>query len=174
MCTERLSPRSSLNRSPEWLLVLRPQSHAGSLVLAGRPAKLQGYSDLRTRYGRRQMGRREIKYKWLLKKHRRSRSTGRTRPTPARPRFRSRSSRRRINYLTDHFRAHAKDHHGRRGLLKMVGKRRRLLNYLKRTDVDGYRKIIAGTWTPLLSCDSLICPRGRTLRPARFVFSTHK
>ena len=48
----------------------------------------------------------------------------------------------RINYLTDHFRAHAKDHHSRRGLLKMVGKRRRLLDYLKRTDVDGYRKII--------------------------------
>ena len=49
----------------------------------------------------------------------------------------------RINYLTDHFRAHKKDHHGRRGLLKMVGKRRRLLNYLKRTDVDGYRKIVS-------------------------------
>ena len=49
----------------------------------------------------------------------------------------------RINYLTDHFRQHAKDHHGRRGLLKMVGKRRRLLDYLKRTDVDGYRKIIS-------------------------------
>lgn len=48
----------------------------------------------------------------------------------------------RINYLTDHFRAHAKDHHSRQGLLKMVGKRRRLLNYMKRTDVDGYRKII--------------------------------
>ena len=48
----------------------------------------------------------------------------------------------RINYLTDHFRAHAKDHHGRRGLLKMVGKRRRLLDYLKRTDVEGYRQII--------------------------------
>ena len=48
----------------------------------------------------------------------------------------------RINYLTDHFRAHKKDHHGRRGLLKMVGKRRRLLNYLKRTDVDGYRQIV--------------------------------
>ena len=48
----------------------------------------------------------------------------------------------RINYLTDHFRAHKKDHHGRRGLLKMVGKRRRLLNYLKRTDVDGYRRIV--------------------------------
>ena len=48
----------------------------------------------------------------------------------------------RINYLTDHFRAHKKDHHGRRGLLKMVGKRRRLLNYMKRTDIDGYRKIV--------------------------------
>jgi small subunit ribosomal protein S15 len=48
----------------------------------------------------------------------------------------------RINYLTDHFRQHAKDHHSRRGLLKMVGKRRRLLEYLKRTDIDGYRKII--------------------------------
>ena len=48
----------------------------------------------------------------------------------------------RINYLTDHFRAHAKDHHSRRGLLKMVGKRKRLLNYLRRTDVDGYRQII--------------------------------
>lgn len=49
----------------------------------------------------------------------------------------------RINYLTDHFRQHAKDHHGRRGLLKMVGKRRRLLDYIKRTDVEGYRKIIS-------------------------------
>ena len=48
----------------------------------------------------------------------------------------------RINYLTDHFRGHAKDHHSRRGLLKMVGKRRRLLDYLKRTDLEGYRKII--------------------------------
>ncbi|MEO7085632.1 MAG: 30S ribosomal protein S15 [Gemmatimonadaceae bacterium] len=48
----------------------------------------------------------------------------------------------RINYLTDHFRAHKKDHHGRRGLLKMVGRRRRLLKYMKRIDVDGYRKIV--------------------------------
>ena len=48
----------------------------------------------------------------------------------------------RINYLTDHFRSHKKDHHGRRGLLKMVGKRRRLLNYMKRTDVDGYRQVV--------------------------------
>ena len=49
----------------------------------------------------------------------------------------------RINHLTDHFKAHARDHHGRRGLLKMVGKRRRLLTYLKQTDVDGYRQIIS-------------------------------
>ncbi len=48
----------------------------------------------------------------------------------------------RINYLTDHFKQHAKDHHSRRGLLKMVGKRRRLLDYLKRSDVDGYRQVI--------------------------------
>lgn len=49
----------------------------------------------------------------------------------------------RINYLTEHFREHKKDHHSRRGLLKMVGKRRRHLDYLKKTDVDAYRKIIA-------------------------------
>jgi len=48
----------------------------------------------------------------------------------------------RINYLTGHFRSHAKDHHGRRGLLKMVGKRRRLLDYLKRTDVQEYRTLV--------------------------------
>jgi small subunit ribosomal protein S15 len=48
----------------------------------------------------------------------------------------------RINYLNDHFRTHKKDHHSRRGLLKMVGKRRRLLNYMKRTDVDGYRQLV--------------------------------
>jgi small subunit ribosomal protein S15 len=48
----------------------------------------------------------------------------------------------RINYLTDHFRTHPKDHHSRQGLLKMVGRRRRLLNYLKRTEVDSYRTLI--------------------------------
>jgi len=48
----------------------------------------------------------------------------------------------RINSLTEHFRTHAKDHHGRRGLLKMVGKRRRLLDYLRRTDLAGYRQIV--------------------------------
>ncbi len=48
----------------------------------------------------------------------------------------------RINYLTDHFRAHAKDHHSRQGLLKMVGRRKRLLTYMRRTDVEGYRQLI--------------------------------
>jgi small subunit ribosomal protein S15 len=48
----------------------------------------------------------------------------------------------RINYLTDHFRLHQKDNHSRRGLLKMVGKRRRLLDYMRRTDLDGYRQLI--------------------------------
>jgi len=48
----------------------------------------------------------------------------------------------RINSLTEHFKTHAKDHHGRRGLLKMVGNRRRLLTYLKRTDVVNYRSLI--------------------------------
>ncbi len=49
----------------------------------------------------------------------------------------------RINYLTDHFRAHRKDHHGRRGLLRMVSQRRRLLDYLKRTNVEEYRRVVA-------------------------------
>ncbi|MEO7966169.1 MAG: 30S ribosomal protein S15 [Gemmatimonadaceae bacterium] len=48
----------------------------------------------------------------------------------------------RINYLNAHFKAHSKDHHSRQGLLKMVGKRRRLLDYLKRNDVEGYRKVV--------------------------------
>lgn len=48
----------------------------------------------------------------------------------------------RINYLTDHFRTHQKDHHSRRGLLKMVGQRKRLLNYLRRTDVESYRQLV--------------------------------
>jgi small subunit ribosomal protein S15 len=48
----------------------------------------------------------------------------------------------RINSLTDHFRQHAKDHHGRLGLIKMVGRRRRLLEYLKRTDLVAYRQLI--------------------------------
>jgi len=48
----------------------------------------------------------------------------------------------RINELTDHFRSHPKDHHSRRGLLMMVGKRRRLLEYLRRTDLQRYRALI--------------------------------
>ena len=48
----------------------------------------------------------------------------------------------RINELTPHFKEHKKDHHSRRGLLKMVSRRRKLLDYLKRTDVDAYRKLI--------------------------------
>lgn len=48
----------------------------------------------------------------------------------------------RIRYLTEHFKTHKKDHHSRRGLLKLVGQRRRLLNYLKRTDADRYRSLI--------------------------------
>ena len=48
----------------------------------------------------------------------------------------------RINYLTSHFRTHHKDHHGRRGLLAMVSRRRRLLGYLRRIDLAGYRKLI--------------------------------
>jgi small subunit ribosomal protein S15 len=47
-----------------------------------------------------------------------------------------------INSLSPHFEAHRKDHHGRVGLLKLVGKRRRLLEYLMRTDINRYRKII--------------------------------
>ena len=48
----------------------------------------------------------------------------------------------RINDLTEHFRTHPKDHHSRRGLLKMVGRRRRLLDYVKRTDVEEYRRLL--------------------------------
>lgn len=48
----------------------------------------------------------------------------------------------RIAYLTEHFKTHAKDHHSRRGLLKLVGQRRRLLDYLKRKDINRYRAII--------------------------------
>ena len=48
----------------------------------------------------------------------------------------------RIGYLTEHFKTHAKDHHSRRGLLKMVGLRRRLLDYLKKKDMARYRGVI--------------------------------
>jgi small subunit ribosomal protein S15 len=49
----------------------------------------------------------------------------------------------RITYLTDHFKTHKKDHHSRRGLLKMVSQRRRLLDYVRSQDVERYRKIIS-------------------------------
>ena len=49
----------------------------------------------------------------------------------------------RINHLTEHLKVHKKDHHSRRGLLKMVGKRRGLLNYLMKKDINRYREIVA-------------------------------
>jgi small subunit ribosomal protein S15 len=49
----------------------------------------------------------------------------------------------RINELTEHLRGHAKDHHSRRGLLMLVGKRRRMLRYLERTDLERYRALVA-------------------------------
>ena len=48
----------------------------------------------------------------------------------------------RITYLTEHFKTHVKDHHSRRGLLKLVGQRRRLLDYLKRKDLERYSELI--------------------------------
>ena len=49
----------------------------------------------------------------------------------------------RINGLTEHLRTHAKDHYSRRGLLKLVGQRRRLLDYLKRSNIDRYRTVVS-------------------------------
>lgn len=49
----------------------------------------------------------------------------------------------RISYLTDHFKTHAKDHHSRRGLLKLVGQRRKMLDYLKTINKERYEKVIA-------------------------------
>ncbi len=49
----------------------------------------------------------------------------------------------RINHLTEHFKSHKKDHHSRRGLLKLVGRRRRMLDYVKNIDVERYRAIVA-------------------------------
>ena len=48
----------------------------------------------------------------------------------------------RITYLTEHFKTHVKDHHSRRGLLRLVSKRRRLLDYFKRSSLDRYRKVV--------------------------------
>ena len=50
----------------------------------------------------------------------------------------------RINYLTEHFKMHKKDHHSRQGLLKMVNQRRKLLDYMKRKDTDRYKNVIDG------------------------------
>ena len=49
----------------------------------------------------------------------------------------------RIDYLTEHFKTHKKDHHSRRGLLKLVGQRRRLLDYLKRSNIERYRTVVS-------------------------------
>jgi small subunit ribosomal protein S15 len=49
----------------------------------------------------------------------------------------------RIEYLTEHFKVHKKDHHSRRGLLKLVGQRRRLLDYIKKKDIERYRAVIS-------------------------------
>jgi small subunit ribosomal protein S15 len=62
--------------------------------------------------------------------------------TPAAPKCRSRSSPQRIRNLTDHFKDHHKDNHSRRGLLMMVNKRRTLLAYLKKKDVERYNALI--------------------------------
>lgn len=48
----------------------------------------------------------------------------------------------RITYLTEHFKTHQKDHHSRRGLLKLVGQRRQLLNYLKKKNIDRYNTVV--------------------------------
>lgn len=48
----------------------------------------------------------------------------------------------RINYLTEHLKAHKKDHHSRRGLLRTVGRRRKLLEYLKQKDIERYRRVV--------------------------------
>ena len=72
----------------------------------------------------------------LIEKH------GRTRRHRLGRRCRSRCSRERINDLTEHLRTHPKDHYSRRGLLKLVGRRRRFLDYLQRKDIEGYRALI--------------------------------
>ena len=68
----------------------------------------------------------------------------------------------RINELTEHFKTHTKDHHGRRGLLKLVGRRRRLLDYLKRQDVERYRADHRAPRTPQV--DRSPPPPGRSRR----------
>ena len=82
---------------------------------------------------------------WLLllpKKLRSSRITSAPLPTPARPEVQVALLTARINDLTGHFKANMKDHHSRRGLLKMVSRRRKLLDYLKRTNLESYKTLI--------------------------------
>ena len=69
-------------------------------------------------------------------------SSASTRRTRARPKSRSRCCPQRINGLTEHLRTHKHDHYSRRGLLKLVGRRRRFLNYLQKKDLEGYRALI--------------------------------
>ena len=69
-------------------------------------------------------------------------STPSTTATPAPPRYRSHSSPSASTTLTEHLKTHKKDHHSRRGLLKMVGQRRRLLNYLQARDLERYRALV--------------------------------
>ena len=72
-----------------------------------------------------------------------SRSSGRTTQTPGSPEVQIAILSERIGELTEHFKTHKKDHGSRRGLLMLVSKRRRLLDYLKKIDADRYREVIA-------------------------------
>ena len=72
----------------------------------------------------------------LIKKH------GRSETDTGSPEVQIAMLTRRINELTEHLRTHAKDHYSRRGLLKLVGRRRRLLDYLQRENLEGYRALI--------------------------------
>ena len=72
----------------------------------------------------------------LIKKH------GRSEADTGSPEVQIAMLTRRINQLTEHLRTHKHDHHSRRGLLKLVGRRRRFLNYLQRTNLEGYRALI--------------------------------
>ena len=84
----------------------------------------------------------------------------------ARPRSRLPSSPSASRYLTEHFKTHVKDHHSRRGLLKLVSKRRRLLNYLKKSSLDRYRKTVVGAQPPQVTISE-----GDGRMPSAFFFS---
>jgi hypothetical protein len=93
--------------------------------------------------GRHLINRFERKPQWHFHYRRQGQSRGRL-PACARrhrlARSAGRAADRRINDLTGHFKEHVKDHHSRRGLLRMVSQRRKLLDYLKRTNADSYRR----------------------------------